>query len=290
MSLYKQYDQTALDSQFNNRLHVPDYADYLNRWALQSRETERLPVEIDIAYGSLQREKLDVYPSPHTQSKTLIFIHGGYWQMLDKSMFRFIANGFHSYPVTTVLLTYPLAPEVSIGQIVSSCRKAIHWLYLNLSGFNGDPANMYVIGHSAGGHLAAMLMATDWKQLDERLPANLIKGACTLSGLFNLVPVQRSYLNKVLQMDQEIAIANSPVTLEPLNRCPLIVAVGEAETAEFNAQSKELYSSWKDKGIQIELLKLPKQNHYSIVETIVDQQSSLHKAFCNMMEIEKKNS
>ena len=286
MFVYKQYDQESLDNQYNNRLHVPDYAIHLNRWELLSRQTEqKLPVIKDIAYGSLQRERLDIYSSLQPQSKTLIFIHGGYWQMLDKSMFHFIANGFHSYGVTTVLLTYPLAPEVSIDQIVVSCRNAIKWLYSNIPAFNGDPNQMYVVGHSAGGHLAAMLMATDWKLFISGLSANVLKGICAVSGLFNLVPIHLSYLNKVLKMDMETAKSNSPVRLEPSNSCPLIVAVGEAESAEFNDQSKEFYTCWKNKGIDNQLLQMPRQNHYSIAETIVDPQSSLHQALRQLMKI-----
>ena len=205
--------------------------------------------------------------------------------MLDKSMFHFIANGFHSYGVTTILLTYPLAPEVSINQIVLSCRKAIKWLYRNVSAFNGDPHQMYVAGHSAGGHLAAMLMATDWEHFDPGLSANVLQGICAVSGLFNLVPIQLSYINQVIKMDMETAKSNSPVRLEPATACPLIVAVGEAETAEFKDQSQELDTCWKNKGIDIELLQLPGQNHYSIAETMVDPQSSLHQALRKLMKI-----
>lgn len=286
MFVYKQYDQESLDTQYNNRLHVPEYADYFNRWELLSRDTEqKLPVIKDVPYGNLQRERLDIYPSLQPQSKTLIFLHGGYWQMLDKAMFQFIANGFHSYGVTNVLLTYPFAPEVSIEQIVLSCREAIKWLYRNVSAFNGDPNQMYVAGHSAGGHLAAMLMATDWKLFDPGLPTNMLKGTCAISGLFNLVPIHLSNINKVLKMSMETAKCNSPVSLEPSNSCPLIIAVGEAETAEFNDQSKEIYTCWKNKGIDTQLLQLPGQNHYSIAETIVDPKSSLHQALRKLMKI-----
>jgi arylformamidase len=286
MSVYKEYDQQSLDNQYNTRLHVPNYADYFERWEQLSKETEqKLPVLKNVPYGNLRRERLDIYPSLKPQSKTLVFIHGGYWQTLDKSMFQFVANGFNFYGVTTVLVTYPLAPEVSMSQIVLSCRKAIKWLYNNLSGFNGDPHQMYAAGHSAGGHLTAMLMATDWKFFDAGLPANVLKGVCAVSGLFNLVPIQLSYLNKVLKMNMETAKSNSPVRLEPLNSCPLIVAVGEDETAEFNDQSKEFYSCWKDKGTDIQLLQLPGRNHYSIAEAIVDSQSSLHQALRELMEI-----
>ena len=286
MLVYKQYDQESLDAQYNNRLHVPDYADYLNRWRLLSEQTsQRLTVIKDIPYGKLSREKLDIYPSLQRHSRTLLFIHGGYWQMLDKSMFHFIADGFHAHGVTTVLLTYPLAPEVTMDQMVLSCRKAITWLYSNLSAFNGDAHQMYVAGHSAGGHLAAMLMATDWPHFHRGLPGNLLKGICAISGLFNLVPIQLSYINNVLKMDMETAERNSPVRLEPSNACPLIIAVGEAETAAFNDQSNELYMCWKSKRITTQLLQLPAQNHFSIVESIIDPQSSLHQALRQLMKI-----
>jgi arylformamidase len=252
---------------------------------LSEQTAQKFPVIKDVAYGNLERERLDIYPSLQPRSKTLIFIHGGYWQMLDKSMFHFIANGFHSYGVSTLLLTYPLAPEVSIDQIVLSCRKAIKWLYSNLSTFNGDPQQMYVAGHSAGGHLAAMLMATNWQLFDPGLPANVVKGICAISGLFNLVPIHLSYINKVLNMDMETATCNSPLMLEPANTCPLVVAVGKAETAEFNDQSAAFYTCWKKKGTDIQLLQLPGHNHYSIAESIVDPQSTLHQALRQLMNI-----
>lgn len=263
--IYKHYDQDALDKQFNNRLHVPDFADYFNRWNLLSRETEKeLRVVQDVQYGSMSRERLDVLPSLTPRSKTLVFIHGGYWQMLDKSMFTFIANAFYSYGVTIVLITYPMAPEVSIDQIVLSSTKAIKWVYEHISLYKGDRDQIYVAGHSAGGHLAAMLMTINWRLNNPNLPADVIKGACVISGLFNLVPIYFSYLNKVLKMDLEAALRNSPVTLKPLNLCPLIVVVGGAETAEFKDQSEELAVVWKGKGIDIQLLQLDPLNHFQL--------------------------
>jgi arylformamidase len=286
MFVYKQFDQESLDAQYNTRLQVPDYEDYFKKWESLSRETEqKLPVVKDIAYGSLQRERMDIYPSTQPQSKTLIFIHGGYWQLLDKSLFHFIANSFHSYGITTVLVTYPLAPEVSIDQIVLSCKKAITWLNNNISAYNGDPDQMYVAGHSAGAHLGAMLMATNWPLFNTEVPANVLKGICAVSGLFNLIPIYHSYVNKVVNMDIETAKRNSPVNLQPVNSCPLLLAVGNAESAEFNDQAKELYTSWKAKGTDIQLLQLPGENHYSIAEAITDRQSPLHQALKQLMKI-----
>lgn len=287
MPLYKQYDQAALDEQFNNRMHVPDFSDYFARWSLLSEQARKsLQVVENIRYGSLPRETLDIFPSLQPRSKTLIFIHGGYWQMLDKDMFSFIANSFHSYGITVVLINYPLAPEFSFDQIVSSCRLATTWVYKNISKYNGNTEQIYVSGHSAGGHLTAMLLATDWKLVNADVRATLIKGACVISGLFNLYPISLSYLNAVLKIDPETAVRNSPSNLELFNKCPVIVVVGGEETSEFNDQSEEFYGACKDKGLEVTLLKLPQLNHYSIIENISDPHSEHHQALKKLMQIE----
>jgi len=283
MLVYKGYDQSALDRQYNNRLHVPDYATYMDRWEMLSRQTEKeLPVVKNIPYGTLPREQLDIYPSLQPCSKTLIFIHGGYWHKLDKSSFQFIAAAFSSYGITTVLINYPLAPVVAIDQIAASCRLAIHWLYHNISAYNGDPAQLYIAGYSAGGHLSAMLLATDWRPFN--LIPDTIKGACAISGLFNLIPVGLSEINHVLKMDTETAFRNSPVHLVPATQCPLSVVVGSNETDEFLDQSKELYACWKE-STPVEIIQIEGLNHYSIVETVLDPQSCLHRAIRRLMKI-----
>lgn len=286
MFVYKQYDQVSLDKQFNNRLHVPDYAAYFDRWNLLSLQVEKtLPHLKDIAYGPLERERLDIFPSSKPNSKTLIFIHGGYWQMLDKNMFDFVAGAFNRYGITIVLLNYPLAPEASIDQIVNSTRSGLSWVYKNIGDYNGNANEIYLVGHSAGGHLAAMLMSTEWKLIDPYFPPSVIKGACVISGLFNLVPVHLCYLNNVLKLDFEASLRNSPVKLVPKSSCPLVVAVGGAETDEFNDQSKEFYTSWKDQGFDCKLLVLEQQNHFSIIESIIDPNSTLHAATQELMKI-----
>ena len=288
MPIYKQYDQEALDRQYTNRLHVPDFATHIDRWESLSRQTEKeYPVVKDIAYGKLSREQLDIYPSPEPSSKTLVFIHGGYWHKFDKADSQFIAKAFRIYGITTVIINYPLAPAVSMDQILLSCREAIHWLYKNISGYNGDPNQIYVAGHSAGAHLAAMLLATDpiaigWKQYD--LPTDVIKGVCVISGVFNLIPIQLSYLNEVLNMDTVTAIRNSPVQLSPANGCPLLIAVGGDETDEFVDQSHELYNCWKE-SIPAEIIQIPGLNHFSIIETVLDTGSKLHQVMRRLMKI-----
>ena len=283
MLIYKKYDQAALDRQYNNRLHVPEFATYLDKWESLSSQTEKEgPVIKNIAYGKLPREQLDIYPSSQPFSKTLIFIHGGYWHKLDKASFQFIAKALGAYGVTTVLINYPLAPSVSIDQISASCREAVHWLYQNISAYNGDPGELYIAGHSAGGHLAVMLLATDWS--DFNLPSDVIKGVFAISGLYNLIPIRLSDINLVLNMDTETAVRNSPVQLLPASQCPLVIVVGSNETDEFLDQSKELYKCWKER-IPVEILQMQGFNHYSIVDTMLDTKSSLHQVMIRKMKI-----
>ena len=282
MLVYKHYDQSSLDRQYNNRLHVPDFATYLERWQLLSRQTEKeFQVIKNLSYGSLPREQLDIYPSLQPSSKTLIFIHGGYWHKLGKEEFQFIARAFREYGVTTVLINYPLAPTASMDQIVASCRKAVRWVFQNIAAYNGDPGQLFISGYSAGGHLAAMLLATDWKHLN--LNEDVIKGVCTISGLFNLIPILLSDINQVLDMDRETAARNSPVRQMPSTQCPLVIVVGSDETDEFLDQSNEIYDAWK-KIIPAEIIEVQGVNHYSIVETILDPESHLHQAMLGLLK------
>jgi arylformamidase len=278
MNVYKQYNQQQLNDQYNTRSRVPNYADYFGRWERISRETaEHHTILKDIPYGDIEKERLDIFPSKIHHSKTLVFIHGGYWHLLDKDIFHFLAGHFLKYNVTTVLVNYPLAPLSSINEIVASCRKALRWLHDNIISFNGDPKELYVLGHSAGGHLASMLLVEQ--------EAKFIRGVISLGGLFRLVPVMLSYLNESIGMDRENAIKNSPVFLNPVHDCPLLLITGTEESDEFKAQSEELYQSWKSKNSNIEILQVPQKNHYSILDSVVEKDSTLWAALIRLMDI-----
>ena len=279
MNVYKQYNQEQLNNQYNMRLHVPDYAEYFDRWERLSRETaEHNTLLKDMPFGDHPEELLDIFPSKIHQSKTLVFIHGGYWHLLDKSMFRFLAEHFLKYNVTTVLINYPLAPRSSINEIVASCRKALQWLHDNIVRFNGDPGELYLMGHSAGGHLASMLMVEE--------EAKFVRAMISLSGLFRLEPVMLSYLNDSIGMDRENAANNSPVFLEPASDCPLLLVTGSEETDEFHVQSEELYNRWKDKCCSADLVIVPAKNHYSILDAVVEKDSILRDSINYLMKLQ----
>jgi arylformamidase len=282
MVIYKTYNQQELDLQFNNRFHVPDFNNYLQHWEKLSRQTEKkLKVFKDIPYGISIRECLDVYPSLKPGSKTLVFIHGGYWQRFDKLLFHFIAKTFYNYGVTTVLINYPLAPDVKMDEIVISCRKAIDWIYNNIATYNGNMNKIYIAGHSAGAHLAAMLLL----QGNAQSNLHFIKGMYGISGLYNLVPIHLSDINDSLKLDSEMAIDNSPALKEPLNICDVVLACGAKETDEFIDQSRQLKNNWQNKIPSIELTEIAGLNHFSILSSIIDTCSVLHQSLCKLMKI-----
>ena len=278
MTVYKHYNQEQLNEQYNTRLQVPGWADYFERWERVSRQTENEHTNFkNISYGTHPLECLDIFPAEKTLAKTMVFIHGGYWHLLDKSLFHFLASTFLQHNVTTVLINYPLIPDVSIDMIVSSCCKAIRWIHENIMRFNGDPSQLFVMGHSAGGHLASMLLTED-------LP--FLKAVVSLSGLFRLEPIMLSYLNDVLRMDRDIAKRNSPVFLKPTSFCPLLLVTGTDESDEFKHQTMEMYNSWQSEHRCIELLNIPGKNHYSILDAVVEKDSSLQSAIFHLMNIE----
>jgi len=231
----------------------------------------------NIFYGSHPKECLDIFPAKKPDAKTMIFIHGGYWHLLDKTLFHFLAPSFLARNINIVFINYPLAPEASIDMIVSSCQRAIQWLHDNIIRYNGSPMEMYVMGHSAGAHLATMLLTAEH--------IKYLKGIISLSGLFRLEPVMLSFLNGILLMNIETAEKNSPVLFKSLNKCPIILATGINETDEFKDQSLEFYESRRNEDRVTELLMVKDRNHYSILDEITERNSLLASAIFRLMDI-----
>jgi arylformamidase len=281
MFVYKQYTQSTLNYQYNNRLQVPSYAAHFEQWEVMSKaaRTKHSFVE-NIVYGPHQRERVDIFPSSQLNSKTLIFIHGGYWKSMVKESFHFVAGAFQPNNITTIFIEYPLMPELPIDELVNSCRKAVNWVCENINAYNGNPQQIYLAGHSAGGHLAAMIMA-DANM--EPIKRNAFKGVMALSGLFNLEPIRRCYLNDDLKLNEATVLRNSPVRLWPVVKCPLLLVTGADESEEFKSQSDELRNSWQ-KHIPLQFVVSPALNHFSIVEAFADTSTDLYKMACKMME------
>ena len=278
MNLYKEYDQAALDAQFNNRARVPDHGDHIRRWAQEStRVRERLPAYLDVPYGDHPRQMFDIFPATAAPAPALVYIHGGYWHMLDKSSFSFPAPTVTEAGVTFVAVGYPLAPEFGVDDIVESLRQALVWLWRNGADYGIDRDALSVAGHSAGGHLTAMMMVTDWAQRDVDIPEYLVQAGTAISGVYDLEPIRLSYLNDVLGLDEETAKRNSPIYGLATASGTLNFAVGGRESDEFRRQQVDLHGRWSVEGLPGKALELPDRDHFSILDGLVDPDSALFR-------------
>lgn len=286
MTIYRGYDQAGLDAQYNLRAAVPEHLEYFTRWAADSATVRaRLAGSVDVAYGPGARQRLDIFPAPAggERGPTLAFIHGGYWQALDKSSFSYPAPVFHAAGASYVAIGYPLAPEAGMDAIVDSIRAALAWLWRNGGEYGIDRDNIHVSGHSAGGHLAVTALTTDWPGRAPDLPADLVKSATAISGVYDLEPIRLCYLNQALSLDAESARRHSPAAHVPDAAGPLFLAVGEAETDEFRRQQADFLSRWRAHGLIGVGVELPGLDHFAIADGLADPESPLSKAIVAMI-------
>lgn len=283
-AVWRDYDQAGLDAQYNNRKRFPDYADRFKAWAQWSEAARAsLASRLDLAFGGRPSERLDVFPAAQENAPLYVFIHGGYWYSLDKSDFSYVARGMVPHGVTTVVNNYVLAPHADMDEIVRQNRAALAWLWRNAAELGADRNRIYVTGHSAGGHLAAMLLATDWRRFGDDLPPDLIKGACAISGLFELEPIRLAYLNQTLKLTPQMAARNSPALLDYPQGAPLLVVVGEDESAEYHRQSEHMAAKWGALGYSCDYLVPRCLDHFAIVDCLIDPDADLVRRQLNHM-------
>ena len=281
--VFREYDQAALDAEYNNREKVKDSADWLARCAIASAEARAsLECRLDLAYGAHPGETLDVFPARTASAPVHVFVHGGYWQRLDKSDFSYVARALQPAGAAVVVINYALIPTVNMDELVRQCRAAIGWVHHNAPSFGGDPNRIYVSGHSAGGHLVAMLMSTDWKAFGGQ-PTDVIKGGCGISGLYDLEPIRLSYLNEVLKLTPDSARRNSPVQCPPPRSGPLLLTVGGLEGPEYHRQTEELSAVWRSRALPCQVIDMPRHHHFSIVAELEDPGSTLSRLLLRQM-------
>jgi arylformamidase len=283
--MFRHYDRAGLDAQYNLRMRHPEYQDYLDRNERESERVRRtLSCRLDVAYGPKPGERLDIFPAAGPGAPVQVFIHGGYWQLLDKESHSFIAGPFVAAGCAVVTVNYTLAPEADLGEMIRQNRSALAWVYRNARTFNGDPARIFISGHSAGGQLVAMMMAADF-EAEEDVPADVIKGGCAVSGIFDLEPIRLSFLNEAMAMDEEEARRNSPLYHLPRGRAPLILAVGSGETDEFLRQTSEFSTALENAGYPFTSMVLSGLNHYAIVQELGRDESPLTQAVFRQMSL-----
>jgi len=266
--------QEFVEREYNNRALVPEHPAFFARWDKDSAYVRgTLECECDIPYGPDARHRIDLFPARGTRG-TILFIHGGYWRSLDKSMFSWLAAPYVAAGIGVAMPNYRLAPAVRIDDIVEDAVAATNWLMLNGVKHRMATDRVVISGHSAGGHLTAALFATPWSRLT--FDPKRIVGGVPISALVDFEPIRLFSFNSDFRLD-DAAVRRLDLTgRAPTIAAPLVVAVGGAESSEFIRQSRLLAKAWAKqvKSLQI----LPGYNHFSVVDAFAERGQPLHDA------------
>jgi len=288
--IFGDYDQASLDAEYDNRAKIPNTKKVLEEFANRSADTRReIGGKLGVSFGPDLEETLDIFIPPDPGDRLMpiqFFIHGGYWKMMTKDDFSYVANAFTPKGCVTVVINYGLIPSINMDEIVRQCQAGLAWVYRNAESFGGDPRRIFISGHSAGGHLVAMMMATNWLDFDRlspRLPKNLIKGGCGISGLYDLEPIRLCFLNADLNLGKEEADRNSPVRLSPVGGAPLVLSVGGLEGSEYLRQSEDLAAAWTNYGVHVDVVVQEGQDHFSMVRQLLVAKSKLSTMILKQM-------
>jgi len=275
-------DVQWLERMYNNRMRVPEHGGYFARWTAQSALARKsLPCELDVPYGPAPRERLDAFPAPAgrrgARAPLVVFIHGGYWKAMDKSQHSFIAPLLHDAGAAVVVPTYMLCPRASIPEITLQMLRAVAWSWRNARRLGADPARISVIGHSAGGQLAAMMLACAWNVFDAELPPDLVQRAMGLSGLYDLAPLMHTpSLQEALRLTPVQVRQASPARLPAVHAGRLTALVGGEESGEYLRQNRLIQRAWGRERVPV-ATALPGLNHFSILDALATKGHRVHR-------------
>jgi arylformamidase len=270
-------DPDWLGQQYNNRARVPDHATYFERWAKASAWVRQgVPCTLDVPFGTGPNETLDVFHTDRPNAPVMVFIHGGYWRSLDKSDHSFVAPAFTTEGALVVVPNYALCPAVTMEDIALQTARALEFVWRHAAQWGGDPQRITVVGHSAGGHLAAMAASCRWKQVAEDLPGNLVGGALSVSGLFDLEPMRHTpFLQTDLRLTPQSVARLSPAFF-PRPKARFFATVGALESEEFIRQNQLIRDVWGPTAVPV-CETVPGYHHFSILESLVDPGGRLNQ-------------
>lgn len=284
-SRHHQLSDAEINAQFMPRIAVADHETWLRRGAETSaRARQTLPARLDIRYGPGPLQTLDCFPAARPDAPLHAFIHGGYWRALDKSDFSYVAASLVPAGATVLILNYDLCPAATLDEIVQQMRDALVWIHAHARELGGDPGRIFLSGNSAGAHLVAMMLAEDWTVAG--LPPDLVKGACCITGIYDLTPVLRIEANADIRLRPEMVARNSPLMLPVRNAAPVIVAVGENEPPEWIRQSADYHAMLVGEGLPSTFHLIPGTHHFSITDTLADPGSFLTRAMIRQMGLQ----
>jgi arylformamidase len=275
------HDPAWLDAQYNNRARVPDHPAVLERWAQASALARReSQPQLDVPYGSGAGEKLDIFPPGLPVAggaPVLVFIHGGYWRALDKAEHAFVAPAFNAQGALVVVPNYALCPAVSVEHIALQMAAMLAWVWRNVARYGGDPSRIALVGHSAGGHLATMLLCCRWKDVAADLPAQPVSGALSISGLYDLEPLRHTpFIQGDLKLTPNSVARLSPAFFTRPKGPKLYAAVGLDESDEFLRQNRLIRDVWGPTAVPV-CETIPGANHFTVLSGLADPAGRLHE-------------
>ena len=273
------------DLMYNNRARVADSAAWLERWATQSAQARGSEVcELDLAYGDSAGERLDVFPTARPDAPVLFFIHGGYWRALDKSDHSFVAPPFTAAGACVVIPNYDLAPAVTVPQITLQMVRAVAWTWKHVARFGGDPNRITVAGHSAGGHLATMMLACLWQAHDPALPEDVVRSALAISALHDLEPIMHTpFLQQTLALTPAQVARTSPARLPPPAHGTLYTVTGGDESEEYIRQNRLIQQAWGAQRVPV-CEPVLGRDHFSVLDALVTPGERLHRLALELLQ------
>lgn len=269
------------DAQYDARAGIANQAAIRQTWTERSEQARAtLPCQLDVPYGQHRSERLDIFGKSkrprHQRAPVLIYIHGGYWRALDKSDQSFVATPFVEEGALVVLPNYALAPAVSVRHIVLQMVQAVAWVYRSIHAYGGDPYRIVAAGHSAGGHLATMMLACRWPQVARDLPLQVLHAALSVSGIYDLDPLRRApFLARDLKLTADEARALSPASMQAPSKGQLIAVAGADESAEFQRQNALIRQAWGKRSVPVCEI-LPARHHMSVLHDLAATDQRLH--------------
>jgi arylformamidase len=278
-------NKTNYDLLYNPRLTVSGYEQVFERWDRDSeRARARLECYLDVPYGASGTETLDLFRARGKSRGLLMFIHGGYWRSLDKKRFSFVAPPLVEAGVTVAVVNYALCPAVSVADIVMQMVQACAWLHRNGANFGAPAGRLGVYGHSAGGHLAAMMLACDWPKYAPDLPRKVVLGAVSISGLYDLTEIVKvPSINGDVRLTERTAVKVSPAFLPPATDAPFTTAVGADENEGFHIQNRLIAKKWA--GVHRADISSTGKNHFTVLDDLGDPASRLFKSVLGLTEL-----
>lgn len=283
--VFLDYDQAALDRAYDQPSWAPNMQEVLRRRADASDAVRaRLGAPRSFSYGPTAIERLDLYPTSRPAAPIMVFLHGGAWRGGEARSQAYAAEMFVQAGAHLAVPDFATVMDVGLDGMVAQVRRAVAWVAQNAASFGGDPARVYVGGHSSGGHLAGNVLVTDWA-MDFGLPADLVKGGLCISGMYDLKPVRLSARSSYVKFDDRIEHELSPLRHLDRLRAAVVVAYGERDSPEFQRQSREFAGALERAGRLRGLLVGRGLNHFEVPETLASADGLLGRAALELMQL-----